>query len=164
MEEAGQDVAQTMMIDTTQNDGIAKTGKAKEADSSEEAKLKRSASLKLALMLIGTMRVISKGFRVDLLKGLLLQEDYFTAKGSQMIQKQTDLNTKLGKQLQPPLVIILGATDSVKQNLTELEALHEAIPVESKQERKEALKEVQQARALLRNLNLLVLDIFKEFD
>ena len=45
-------------------------------------------------MLIGTMRVISKGFRVDLLKGLLLQEDYFTAKGAQMLQKQAEMNTK----------------------------------------------------------------------
>lgn len=81
-----------------------------------------------------------------------------------MIQKQADLNAKQGSQLQPPLVVILRATDSVKQNLTSLEAQLEAIAPEKKEERKEALKEVQQARALLRNLNLLILDIFKEFD
>ena len=53
------------------------------------------------------------------------------------------MNTKKGEQLQPPLVIILYATDSVKQNLSSLEASYEAMPIEGKEERKEALKEVQ---------------------
>ena len=87
-----------------------------------EAQKKRSASLKLALMLIGTMRVVSKSFRVHLLKGLLLQEEYFEAKGASVIQKQSDFNSAHGKQLQPPLIVILQATDTVKRNLTELEA------------------------------------------
>ena len=68
--DAGQ--AQTMMIDTTQADGLGKPPTKQAISKSDDAKLKRSASQKLALMLIGTMRIISKGFRVDLLKGLLL--------------------------------------------------------------------------------------------
>ena len=96
---AGQAQAQTMMIDTTQADGLAKSPTKQTQSKSDDAKLKRSASQKLALMLIGTMRIISKGFRVDLLKGLLLQEDYFAVKGSHCIQKQSEYNSKTGKQL-----------------------------------------------------------------
>lgn len=112
MEDAQEEaVASTMMIDTTQN-ASNKAPIAKGASEAHQAK--RSASLKLALMLIGTMRVISKGFRIDLLKGLLLQEDYFATKGSNVIQLQADLNAKANKALQPPLVVILRANDSVK--------------------------------------------------
>ena len=73
VDEESKDEPATMMIDTTQ-DGLKKRA---QQQVSEEQKLegqkKRSASLKLALMLIGTMRVVSKSFRVHLLKGLLLQ-------------------------------------------------------------------------------------------
>ena len=62
--------------------------------------------------------------------------------------------------------MILRATDTVKRNLTSVEArLAElADTPETKQERKELQKEAGQVKALLRNLNLLILDIFKEFD
>ena len=122
VDEESKDEPATMMIDTTQ-DGLKKRA---QQQVSEEQKLegqkKRSASLKLALMLIGTMRVVSKSFRVHLLKGLLLQEEYFEAKGASVIQKQSEFNAAHGKQLQPPLIVILQATDTVKRNLTELEA------------------------------------------
>ena len=76
---------QTMMIDTTQ-DGIAKqAADKKEEEAKAASKTKRSASIKLALMLIGTMRLISKSFRVHLLKGLLLEADYFQSKGATAI-------------------------------------------------------------------------------
>ena len=62
--------------------------------------------------------------------------------------------------------MILRATDTVKRNLTSVEArLAElAGTPETKQERKDLQKEAGQVKALLRNLNLLILDIFKEFD
>ena len=62
--------------------------------------------------------------------------------------------------------MILRATDTVKRNLTSVEAkLAElADTPETKQERKDLQKEAVQVKALLRNLNLLILDIFKEFD
>lgn len=84
-ESRGQDEApQITMIDTT-GAGIAKTAK---ANKDEEAKKKRSASLKLSLMLIGTMRLLSKAFKVHLLKGLLDQEDFFRKKGDSLLIKQ----------------------------------------------------------------------------
>ena len=67
------------MIDTTDKKAEKKT------DKLTEDKEKRSQSLKLALMLIGTMRVISKNFRIHLLKGMLLPEDYFDVKGTSML-------------------------------------------------------------------------------
>jgi len=68
-------------------------------------------------------------------------------------------------QLQPPLVVILRATDSVKKNLEHLEKrLNEMQPSDSLQDRKELQREISQTKALLRNLNMLILDIFKEFD
>lgn len=98
---------------------------------------------------------------------MLLQEEYFQAKGASRIQKQDEVNTKLGKELCPPLVEILKATSIVKGNLTSLEA--ELTQLESDteinvEERKELTKEINKVKALLRNLNLLILDIFKEFD
>ena len=84
-ESRGQDEApQITMIDTT-GAGIAKIAK---ANKDEEAKKKRSASLKLSLMLIGTMRLLSKAFKVHLLKGLLDQEDFFRKKGDSLLIKQ----------------------------------------------------------------------------
>ena len=62
----------TVMIDTTQEGQDKAKAAKKTEEKKEEASAKRSASLKLALMLIGTMRVISKQFRVHLLKGMLL--------------------------------------------------------------------------------------------
>ena len=58
-------------------------------------------------------------------------------------------------------------TSIVKGNLTSLEA--ELTQLESDteinvEERKELTKEINKVKALLRNLNLLILDIFKEFD
>ena len=53
----------------------------------KESEAKRSASLKLVLMLVGTMRVVSKQFRVHLLKGMLLQDEYFKTKGTSVIAK-----------------------------------------------------------------------------
>ena len=73
-----------MMIDTTAK-GSGAAAEQQSEDKKLEAQKKRSASLKLALILIGTMRVIPKSFRVHLLKSMLLQEDYFKAKGATMI-------------------------------------------------------------------------------
>lgn len=112
-------------------------------------------------MLIGTMRVVSKQFRVHLLKGMLLQEDYFQSKASSVIQKQSQVNGKQGKALQPPLVEILRATETVKHNLTSLENQFKTAENANKQDLQ---KEIQSLKALLRNLNLLIIDIFKEFD
>lgn len=56
---------------------------------------------------------------------------------------------------------ILKATETVKSNLRELEKQVESCPVE---EKKEVQNEMWQTMALLRNLNLLLIDIFKEFD
>ena len=76
------------------------------------------------------------------------------------------------REIMPPLVIILRATETVKCNLSEIEAqLSEKVAGASQEsntstaaERKALLKESHKVRALLRNLNLLILDIFKEFD
>lgn len=157
----------TMQIDTTEA-GLNRAVQQKKADDSKvESEKKRSASLKLALMLIGTMRLVSPLIRVHFLKGLLQQEDFFKTKGSTVIQKQSEHNAKMGKELQPPLVVILRATETVKCNLLEQEKqLAEAVASGSAdtQARKDLLKEVQKVRALLRNLNLLILDVFKDFD
>jgi len=55
----------------------------------------------------------------------------------------------------------MKATEKVKKNVLELEAKQKA---EKSQEDPDLVKELNQAKALLRNLNLLILDIFKEFD
>lgn len=92
---------------------------------------------------------------------MLLQDDYFQAKGSSVIQKQTQVNSKQGKALQPPLVEILRATETIKDNLVSLEAQLKTSENTSKQDLQ---REIQSLKALLRNLNLLIIDIFKEFD
>ena len=71
-------------------------------------------------MLIGAMRMVPKPFRVHLLKGLL-QQSQMAGTGSAVIQKQAQLSTRLGIQIEPPLVIILRATQSVKTNVEALE-------------------------------------------
>lgn len=66
------------------------------------------------------------------------------------------------KSLQPPLVEILKSTETVRSNMRDLEQrLNTCIEEEAKKELK---KELGQTKALLRNLNLLIIDIFKEFD
>ena len=92
---------------------------------------------------------------------MLLQDDYFQAKGSSVIQKQTQVNSKQGKALQPQLVEILRATETIKHNLVSLEAQLKTSENTSKQDLQ---REIQSLKALLRNLNLLIIDIFKEFD
>jgi len=62
----------TIMIDTTAEGLKRRAAEVKSEQEKAAALKKRSASLKLVLMLIGTMRLISKSFRVHLLKGLLL--------------------------------------------------------------------------------------------
>ena len=64
--------------------------------------------------------------------------------------------------MQPPLVEIMTISDKIKEYISGLDA---QILVEADEGTKEQLKkEHTQAKALLRNLNLLIVDIFKEFD
>lgn len=77
----------TVMIDTTAAGQLKEEQEKKALDIKEKTEAKRSASLKLVLMLVGTMRVVSKQFRVHLLKGMLLQDEYFKTKGTSVISK-----------------------------------------------------------------------------
>ena len=64
--------------------------------------------------------------------------------------------------MQPPLVEIMSVSDKIKEYISELEV---EILMETDEERKEQLKTEQiQSKALHRNLNLLIVDVFKEFD
>lgn len=58
----------------------------------------------------------------------------------------------------------MKATEKVKKNVVELEAKQKEMSADKSQEDLDLVKELNQAKALLRNLNLLILDIFKEFD
>lgn len=58
----------------------------------------------------------------------------------------------------------MKATEKVKKNVLELEAKQKELSADKSQEDSDLVKELNQAKALLRNLNLLILDIFKEFD
>ena len=104
------EASQTMMIDTTSG-GLVRHAHAKKA---EDAKNQRSASLKLSLMLIGTMRLLSKAFKVHLLKGLLDQEEFFRKKGDSLLSKQKLAHERRQLQLEAPLSVILKSTDTVK--------------------------------------------------
>ena len=122
-------------------------------------------------MLIGTMRLLSKAFRVHLLKGLLDTEHYFKQKGNTILQKQSQVYQGLKSEVEPPLVVILRATDIVKKNLSDLNTQLKDTEARSPEEekvnsdrKKELQREIWQLKALLRNLNLLILDVFKEFD
>lgn len=136
-EERKEEVPQTIMIDTTEK-GIAKKSEEKKNEETLKAEeKKRSASLKLALMLIGTMRLVSKSFRVNLLKGLLLEADYFQSKGSSVIDKQSQLNSTI----EPPLIVIMKATDQVKKNLKDLEAKRQDLTNETSKESLDLIRE-----------------------
>ena len=64
--------------------------------------------------------------------------------------------------MQPPLVEIICIADKIKDYIGAIESDMENEPDE---EVKVQLKvEHAQAKALVRNLNLLIVDIFKEFD
>ena len=89
----------TVLIDTTEKSLVAQAALKAGAELKKAQEKKRSASLKLALMLIGTMRLVSKPFRVHLLKGLLLQDEYFRSKGASVIEKQAMLAKKQGLEL-----------------------------------------------------------------
>ena len=161
----------TMMIDTT-NAGVERARKEKadkeqKKQKAEDSK-KRADSIKLQLLLIGAIRLIAaddqrnnKTFIVHLLKGMLFKDDYFKRKGSTMMKKQTDL-LESEKEIQPPLVEIMSVTDRIKEYMHDLDA---SILLETNEEVKESLKKEHiQTTALHRNLNLLIVDIFKEFD
>ena len=92
---------------------------------------------------------------------MLFKDDYFKRKGSTMMKKQTDL-LESEKEIQPPLVEIMSVTDRIKEYMHDLDA---SILLETNEEVKESLKKEHiQTMALHRNLNLLIVDIFKEFD
>ena len=159
------------MIDTT-SAGVEKARKEKEEKERKELKAseskKRSDSIRLQLLLIGATRLIAgddaknKTFVVHLLKGMLFKDDYFKKKGSTVIKKQSDITEESKQEMQPPLVEIMSVSDKIKEYISELEV---EILMETDEERKEQLKTEQiQSKALHRNLNLLIVDVFKEFD
>lgn len=125
----------------------------------------KSDQLKLALVIIGAMRIMAdfrkKAFAAHLLKGVLLQED-FSQRGSSVIEKQSKLLADRGDSPRPPLVEILLVMKSVKASVSALEAQCEAST--DKSEKKHITSECNRVRALSRNLNLLIIDIFKELD
>ena len=62
----------------------------------------------------------------------------------------------------PPLVEFLTISDKIKDHMNNIEV---SIMMEQDEETKDSLRREQnQAKALHRNLNLLIVDVFKEFD
>lgn len=79
-----------------------------------------------------------------------------------MLKKQADMQSLSKEELKPPLVEFLMISDKIKDQMNSLEV---SVMLEQEEETKEILrKELVQAKALHRNLNLLIVDIFKEFD
>ena len=70
--------------------------------------------------------------------------------------------------------MILSTTDEVRTNLADVEEQLKVVETDIKESteqntellerKKEIQREIWQLKALLRNLNLLILDVFKEFD
>lgn len=103
-----------------------------------------------ALALVGTLRLLCEMNRklvVHLLKSFLFRDDYFAAKGSTVFNGY--------EKVQSPVLQILKALRDLKEKQTEL--------YKQQGEDKDVEQEILYLNVLIRNLQLLVHDVFKEF-
>ncbi len=77
-----------------------------------------SESMTIILTFIGVIRLVAKNknFVAHMLKSLLFREDYFTKKGTSMLQKQSNFLKLSNQEIQPSIAEILSCLQYLKEN------------------------------------------------